>query len=53
MISMVTPGNDDTTGVCWGKLKINRYNSYQPYHNHKAGKNTVMAKENYQGGLMK
>ena len=30
MISMVPPGNDGTTGVCWEKLKINWNNGYHP-----------------------
>ena len=38
MISMVPPGNDGTTGVCWGKLKINWNNGSHPYQ---AGTNMV------------
>ena len=34
---MVPPGNDGSTGVCWGKLKPNCNNGYHPYSNHETG----------------
>ena len=39
IISMVPPGNDGTTGVCWGKLKINWNNGYHLYCTHREGMN--------------
>ena len=48
MISMVPPGNDGNTGVCWGELKINWNNVYHLYHTHKAGTNKLTSEEKYQ-----
>ena len=45
---MVPPGNDGTTEVCWGKLKINWNNGYNLYHE---GINMVNSEVNFIKGV--
>ena len=49
MVSIISPGNDGTIGVCWGELKVNWNNEYHPYHTHEARTNMVTSWGKCQG----